>query len=108
LIGATQPGLVDLNLQGPWTRKGNIGYWCIFRWPGETATAVRIATPVKKVTMLATGKEYHFTWDENNGKLTVTGLPKMPQDLLANVLKVEFEDVPRRKEEPDLAAWINY
>ena len=108
LIGATQPGLVDLNLQGPWTRKGNIGYWCIFRWPGETATAVRIATPVKKVTMLATGKEYPFTWDENNGKLTVTGLPKMPQDLLANVLKVEFEDVPRRKEEPDLAEWINY
>ncbi|MBR2625419.1 MAG: alpha-L-fucosidase [Lentisphaeria bacterium] len=108
LIGATQPGLVDLNLQGPWTRKGNIGYWCIFRWPGETATAVRIATPVKKVTMLATGKEYPFTWDKNNGKLTVTGLPKMPQDLLANVLKVEFEDVPRRKEEPDLAAWINY
>ncbi|MBE6376420.1 MAG: alpha-L-fucosidase [Lentisphaerae bacterium] len=108
LIGATQPGLVDLNLQGPWTRKGNIGYWCIFRWPGETATAVRIATPVKKVTMLATGKEYPFTWDKNNGKLTVTGLPKMPQDLLANVLKVEFEDVPRRKEEPDLAEWINY
>ena len=108
LIGATQPGLVDLNLQGPWTRKGNIGYWCIFRWPGETATAVRIATPVKKVTMLATGKEYPFTWDKNNGKLTVTGLPQMPQDLLANVLKVEFEDVPRRKEEPDLAEWINY
>ena len=108
LIGATQPGLVDLNLQGPWTRKGNIGYWCIFRWPGETATAVRIATPVKKVTMLATGKEYPFTWDKNNGKLTITGLPKMPQDLLANVLKVEFEDVPRRKEEPDLAEWINY
>ena len=108
LIGATQPGLVDLNLQGPWTRKGNIGYWCIFRWPSETATAVRIATPVKKVTMLATGKEYPFTWDKNNGKLTITGLPKMPQDLLANVLKVEFEDVPRRKEEPDLAEWINY
>ncbi|MBR7121533.1 MAG: alpha-L-fucosidase [Lentisphaeria bacterium] len=108
LIGASQPGIIDLNLQGPWTRKGHTGYWCIFRWPGKTATAVKVATPVKKVSLLATGREYPFVWDKNNGKLTVTGLPALPPDPLASVLKVEFEDIPRRMEENDLAAWINY
>ena len=106
LIGSTKPGVIDLNLQGPWTRKGNVGYWCIFRWPGSVATAVKIATPVKKVSMLSTGEEYPFSWDAESGKLTITGLPKLPPDLLANVLKVEFEDVPRRMVESDLAAWI--
>ena len=108
LIGASQPGVVDLNLQGPWTRKGNNAYWCIFRWPGKTATAVRIATAVKRVTMLGSGKEYPFTWDKNNGKLTVYDLPEFPPDPLAAVLKVEFDGIPRRMAEDDLAAWIDY
>ncbi|MBO7147295.1 MAG: alpha-L-fucosidase [Lentisphaeria bacterium] len=107
LIGASQPGLVDLNLQGPWTRKENIGYWCIFRWPGEVATAVRVGTPVKSVSLLATGKTYPFEWNSKTGRLTISGLPKLPPDPLCSVLKVEFEDVPRRMAEPDLAAWIN-
>ncbi|MBE6377246.1 MAG: alpha-L-fucosidase [Lentisphaerae bacterium] len=106
LIGSTQPGVVDLNLQGPWTRKGNIGYWCIFRWPGNVATAVRIATPVKRVSMLVSGEELPFSWDAENGKLVITGLPALAPDPLATVIKVEFEDVPRRMEETDLASWI--
>lgn len=106
LIGASQPGCVDLNLQGPWTRKGNIGYWCIFRWPGKTAAAVRVGVPVKKVALLATGQEYPFTWDPCDGKLTIFDLPELPPDPLASVLKVEFEDIPKRMTETDLAAWL--
>ena len=107
LIGASQPGFVDLNLQGPWTRKGNIGYWCIFRWPGNTATAVMVGTPVKRVTMLATGEEFAFQWNEKTGRLKILGLPELPPDPLATVLKVEFESVPERKKEEDLSSWIS-
>ena len=107
LIGSSQPGLVDLNLQGPWTRKGNIGYWCIFRWPGNTATAVMVDTPVKRVTLLATGEEFKYQWNATTGRLQIFGLPALPPDPLASVLKVEFEDIPRRKKEEDLSSWIS-
>ena len=106
LIGSTQPGVIDLNLQGPWTRKGNIGYWCIFRWPGSVATAVRIATPVKRVSMLISGEELPFSWDAESGRLIISDLPVLAPDPLATVLKVEFEDVPRRMVENDMAAWL--
>ena len=107
LIGASHPGTVDLNLQGPWTNVGNNAYWCIFRWPGKVATAIRIDTPVKRVTMLATGKEYPFTWSPKDGKLVITGLPELPPDWKCTVLKVEFDQAPQCRTEADLADWIN-
>ena len=107
LIGIAQPGFVDLNLQGSWTRKENVGYWCIYRWPGSVATEVKVATPVKKVTLLATGKSYPFTWDAESGKLVISGLPALPPDDICTVIKVEFEDVPQLGVEEDMAAWIS-
>lgn len=107
LIGASQPGCVDLNLQGPWTRKGNVAYWCIFRWCGNNATAVRVGTPVKRVSLLESGRELPFVWNEKNGKLSISGLPALPPDYLCTVIKVEFTDVPVRMAEEDLAAWID-
>jgi alpha-L-fucosidase len=107
LIGASMPGIIDLNLQGPWTRKGNVGYWCIFRWPGSTATAVRVGSEPVRVTALATGKEYEFEWNSKNGKLIIKGLPALPIDQFCSVLKVEFNEVPRLMPEPDLAAFLS-
>lgn len=107
LIGAAQPGTLDLNLQGPWTRRGNTGYWCIFRWPGTTATAVKVGTPVKRVTLLKTGEEFPFRWNPETGRLVICDLPVLPPDALCSVLKVEFESEPQRKAEYDLAAWLN-
>lgn len=107
LIGAAQPGTEDLNLQGPWTRRGNTGYWCIFRWPGTTATAVKVGTPVKRVTLLKTGEEFPFRWNPETGRLVICDLPVLPPDALCSVLKVEFESEPQRKAEYDLAAWLN-
>ena len=106
LIGSVKPSCVDLNLQGPWTRRGNVGYWCVFRWPGSRATAVKVGTAVKRVTLLATGEEYPFSWYPETGKLEIYDLPVLPPDALGSVLKVEFADVPQLKAESDLAAWL--
>ena len=106
LIGASEPGLVDLNLQGPFTRKGNNAYWCIFRWPGKVATAVNVGTKPLRVTLLESGKEYPFDWNADTGKLTIHDLPVLPPDALCSVLKIEFESIPQRKAEPDLASWL--
>ena len=107
LIGGAKPGTVDLNLQGPWTRKGKFGYWCIFRWPGVEAVAVRVKTPVKRVTLLKTGKEFPFDWNERTQRLKIRGLPVFPPDPLCSVLKVEFEGEPELGEEQDLSLWLN-
>ena len=105
LIGASHPGTVDLNLQGPFTRKGNTAYWCIFRWPGKTATAIRVGTKVKRVTLLATGEEFPFEQSES-GRLKIHDLPAFPPDSLCSVIKIEFEGEIRLKEEEDLSAFL--
>ena len=106
LIGSAKPGTVDLNLQGPWTRKGSCGYWCMFRWPGAEAIAVRIKTPVKRVTLLKTGEEFPFEWDAQTQRLKIRGLPVFPPDALCSVLKVEFEGEPELGTEEDLSRWL--
>ena len=106
LIGSAKPGTVDLNLQGPWTRKGSCGYWCMFRWPGVEAAAVRIKTPVKRVTLLKTGEEFPFEWDAQTQRLKIRGLPVFPPDALCSVLKVEFEGEPELGTEEDLSRWL--
>jgi len=67
LIGSSVVGEVDLNLQGGWTRRDNVGYWQIFRWPGSVATQVLVDTPVRKVTLLATGEEFPFKQNPDTG-----------------------------------------
>ena len=59
-----------------------------------------------RVTLLENGKEYPFDWNEDTGKLMIRELPALPPDALCSVLKIEFESVPQRKAEPDLAAWL--
>ena len=106
LIGHAVTGQVDINLQGPWTRKGNIGYWHLFRWPGREAVQILVDTPVRKVTLLATGQELPFNYDKVSGKLRIYNMPFTPPDSAVNVLKVEFESEPKRRIEHDLAEWI--
>lgn len=106
LIGHAVTGQVDINLQGPWTRKGNIGYWHLFRWPGREAVQILVGTPVRKVTLLATGQKFPFEYDAASGKLRIRELPFTPPDAAINVLKVEFDAVPKRKTEQDLATWL--
>ena len=107
LIGSSQPGIVDLNLQGPWTRVGNVGYWCLFRYPGKVATAVKVGTKPLRAKLLATGEELKVDYNEKTGKMTISNLPSLPQNVHCTVIEVEFESIPRLKAEDDLAAWIN-
>lgn len=108
LIGACTPNSVDLNLQGPWSRNGNTGYWFCFRWPGRQATAVRVATRPLRVTIPCVGeKEYQFTWNEVSQKMIVSGLPSIPPDGKCTVIKVEFDSIPRCGIETDKSAWLN-
>ena len=106
LIGSSQPGVVDLNLQGPWTRQGKTGYWHLFRYPGTVATAVRVGTRPVKAKLLATGEELTVAYDEKYSKMTISGLPALPYDRHCTVIEVEFEDIPRLQPEPDKAAWL--
>ena len=106
LIGSSMPGTVDLNLQGPWTRKGNNAYWCIFRWPGTVATAIRVATPVRRVSLLACGKELAWHWDAASGKLSIETQSLFPPDPLCTVIKVEFAAEPELAKETDLSQWL--
>ena len=108
LVGCCTPDSVDLNLQGPWGRKKNTGYWFCFRWPGSQATAVRVATKPLKVTILGNDKTaYPFTWDAETQRMTVTGLPGIPPDPKCTVLKVQFEEEPKRGYEADKSAWLS-
>ena len=107
LVGACTPDSVDLNLQGPWARKGKTGYWFCFRWPGPRATAVRVAAKPLKVTLLGDDDTaFPFSWDPETQRLVITGLPALPPDSNCTVLKVLFEEVPRRGEESDKSAWL--
>ena len=106
LIGSSLPGVVDLNLQGPWTRRGKIGYWCMFRYPGATATAVKVGTRPLRARLLATGQELQVEYNAISGKMMLKGLPDLPQNPYCTVVEVEFEDIPQLQAEPDLAAWL--
>ena len=106
LIGSSQPGVVDLNLQGMWTRRGKTAYWCIFRWPGCRATAVRVDTPPVRAKILATGENVPFVYNAETGKLILKNLPPLPPDDLCSVLEIEFENIPKCKAEPSPAGWL--
>lgn len=107
LIGSSTVGEVDLNLQGCWTRQGNIGYWNIFRWPGREATQINVDTQPLHVSLLATGEKYDFSYNADTGKLCISNLPDCPPDPNVNVIKVIFAATPKRRPEPDLSSWLN-
>ncbi len=107
LIGHATTGEVDINLHGPWTRQGKVGYWHLFRYPSNgKLTQIQLDTPVKAVTLLKTGEALDFRFDARRGKLHISGLPANLPDQNVTVVKVEFEDIPRRRRETDLSAWL--
>ncbi|MBI4556752.1 MAG: alpha-L-fucosidase [Candidatus Hydrogenedentes bacterium] len=90
---------------GLWTRKRNLGYLHIFRWPGYDAAIPLVKTRVRRAWVLATGEEVRFR-QEHNGRLILEALPAYPPDSDVSVLKVEFEGEPEALKEKDRAAWL--
>lgn len=78
---------------GMTTAKGNIAYFHIFRWPGETAVITSIKNNVLSAKILGTAKSIKFE-KKDNGLLILEGLPKNPPDKYDTVIKVELEGRP--------------
>ncbi len=90
---------------GMWTAKGNIGYFHIFRWPGEEAVVPLVKTRAKSATLLATGQKVTIR-QEHNGRLVLGGLPKKAPHACNAVIKVTFDGKPQAMAERNEAAWL--
>ena len=90
---------------GEWTRKGNTGYLCIFRWPGEEAVVPLVGTKAVSARLLADGRKVKVR-QEHNGRLVLSGLPEKAPHPAVSVIEVKFAEAPRRMEEADKAAWL--
>ena len=90
---------------GQWTRKGNMGYLNIDRWPGREAVIPLVKTRALSAVLLATGKPVRIR-QEFNGRLILSGLPEKPPHPAINVIAVKFAGEPHRMAETDAAAWL--
>jgi alpha-L-fucosidase len=90
---------------GNWTRKGNIGYLHIVRWPGTEAVVPLVKTKALSARLLGTGQRLKVR-QEHNGRLILSGLPSRPPHPAINVVAVTFVGEPHRLAETNPAAWI--
>jgi alpha-L-fucosidase len=81
---------------GSWTMKGSTGYYWCSRWPGKDLTIAGLQTPVKAVSILASGKKVKFV--QTGNRLLLSGLPLHNPDKLTatTVIKVEFDGTPHQ------------
>ena len=89
---------------GAWTRKGDIGYFHVSRWLGEELDIPLVATQAVSATLLSTGKKVKVTQGPN-GRLTFSGLPKLPPHPDINVIKVKFASEPKPLKEKRKHLW---
>jgi hypothetical protein len=64
-----------------------------------------VASKAVSATLLATGRTLTVR-QECNGRLIVGGLPRRPPHPYVNVIRVRFDEPPRRLEEADRSAWL--
>jgi alpha-L-fucosidase len=81
---------------GQWTIKGNTAYFWCTRWPGQELVIGGLRVPVKKATLLATGKAVAF--EQTINRLVLKGLPAENPDAIAGVSVIKLEcDAPPRQ-----------
>lgn len=72
------------------TAKGNKAYVHVFRWPGTELTVPGVGGSLQRAYILATGQELSFSF-RSNGRLVLSGLPKLPPDPHDTVVVLEFD-----------------
>ena len=82
----------DWNSNGPFTLRGRSLYQLARYWPGTKLVVAGLNTEVEHVELLNVGP-CQFT--QEDGKVTVTGLPDLPPDPVCPVLRFDCRKVPQ-------------
>ncbi len=82
----------DFSHHGPLTAKGNNLYFWVKHWVGKTLVLSGLETKVRNVCCLSSGNSFEFK--QTGGKLTISGLPENPPDVLCPVIKIECREAP--------------
>lgn len=90
--------------QGAYTRKGNTVYITLFRYSNTVPVPLLRPLP-SRATLLSTGQPLQIKAGHNKG-FVITGLPEDPPVPVQPVIRLEFDQEPRRIIETDTAAWI--
>jgi len=87
----TAPGFAR-SLIGTVTSSGKNAYLHIFRWPGKTAVFSSIKNKIISAKILADGRDLKF--EQQEGRLIITGLPEKPPDKYGTVIALELKGKP--------------
>ncbi len=91
--------------QGVFTAKGNDLYLHVFWWSGPRVVLPLFKTPPERATLITTGQALAID-HRSNGRVILSGLPKLPPHPAQSVIKLEFTGPPQLLNEPDHAAWL--
>jgi alpha-L-fucosidase len=86
------PVALPANFMGWFTGSGNKVYFHAFYWPGDTVIIIGVKTKVDSIKLLKTGKPVKFT--QNNGIITIAGLPANPPDKYDTVFELDLAGKP--------------
>ena len=89
-------GLLRWGHLGDWTLKGRTAYFWTGRWPGSRTVIAGLKAPLRKASILATGRPIRF--EQEPRRLVLKGLPARNPDPVAQiaVLKLEFASRPKQ------------
>jgi alpha-L-fucosidase len=91
--------------QGIFTRQGNTLFLHVLRWSdGEIFLPLFKSIPLRG-TLLTTGQSLDIQ-QLSNGRLRLSGLPRLPPHPAHTVIRLEFDHDPQLLPEPDHAAWL--
>jgi alpha-L-fucosidase len=90
----TDPEQMDWIGQGTWTVRGKTAYLHVLRWPGEELVVTGLQCQAQSARLLVSGEPVRF--EQNEGKLRLSGLPAEAPDPLNTVIAIEMDRPPRQ------------